>query len=235
MQNLAQYHDENDDGFGGSAAGERLIRGTLLRWNETTGWTDRDGLPPPDMLIVLACAEALQRWQGKRPVETITAKPLPDISALNDAIPTAEWEPGLNGKPKAPWVHQYVAYLIDPVSAGFFTYLNDTVGARIAVENLREKVITMRALRDAKVVPVVKLGHRPMKTNFGMKHRPEFEVVDWRKMGGAIGAPQAAPRIAGPAAPEAKLDAAPANETLASMGEVSTPSFTEILDDEIPF
>ena len=34
----------------------------------------------------------------------------------------------------------------------------------------------MRALRGARVVPVVRLSHRPMKTSFGMKHRPEFEV-----------------------------------------------------------
>ena len=42
----------------------------------------------------------------------------------------------------------------------------------------------MRALRGARVVPVVRLTHRPMKTFVGMKHRPEFEVVDWRQLGG---------------------------------------------------
>ena len=88
------------------------------------------------------------------------------------------------------------------MSGGTFTYLNSTFGARIAVEQLKEKVITMRALRGAKVVPVVRLTHRPMKTFVGMKHRPEFEIVDWRQLGGdgggnALGGPQA-PQLTGP-------------------------------------
>lgn len=45
----------------------------------------------------------------------------------------------------------------------------------------------MRALRGVRVVPVVKLTHRPMKTSFGMKHRPEFEIVGWKRLGGEGG------------------------------------------------
>ena len=155
----------------------------LLRWNETNGWMDRDGLRPPEILLALAVSEALQCWKGKKPIETITEKPLPDVKDLNEAVPEAEWESGLDGKPKPPWEHQVLVYLIDPASGGFYTYLNSTIGAHIAVDHLREKVITMRALRGARVVPVVKLSQRPMKTSFGMKSRPEFEIIELAPVG----------------------------------------------------
>jgi hypothetical protein len=233
MNEVTQYHAD-DDGYSGSLTSGRLIKGQLLRWNETNGWFDRDGLQPPEILLAIALSEALQCWKGKKPVETITAKPLPDINDLNEAVPKSEWELGLDAKPKPPWQHQVIVYLIDPASGGFFTYLNSTIGARIAVDQLREKVITMRALRGARVVPVVKLAHRPMKTAFGMKHRPEFEVVEWRHWGGdggAIAAPRA-PQLAGPAsAPPPKPTAA--EQTIAGMGKPVTAK--EFVDDEIPW
>ena len=234
MREVTQYHDDDDDGYSGSLTSGRLIKGQLLRWNETQGWVDRDGLPPPEIVLAIATAEALQCWKGKRPVETITARPLPDVTALNEAVPKSEWELDLTGKPKGPWVHQVIVYLIDPTSGGFFTYLNSTIGAHIAVEQLREKVITMRALRGARVVPVVKLSHRPMKTAFGMKHRPEFEVVDWKQRGGDGGiiAGPRTPQLNGPA-PASKTTTA--EQTIAGMDDVKPATTKEIIGDEIPW
>ena len=100
------HYDDDDDGYSGSLASGRLIKGQLLRWNETNGWLDRDGLRPPEIMLAIALSEALQCWKGKKPVETITAKPLPNVDTLNSAVPASEWEPGLDGKPKPPWVHQ---------------------------------------------------------------------------------------------------------------------------------
>jgi hypothetical protein len=235
MTSVTQYQND-DDGFSGSVTDGKLIKGQILRWNETNGWTDRDGLRSPEILLVLGCTEALQRWKDKKPLETITAKPLPEINDLNAAVSPSEWEPGLDGRPKPPWVHQVVVYLIDPTSAGFFTYLNSTIGARIAWDHLRERVITMRALRGAKVVPMVKLGHRPMKTNFGMKHRPDFEIISWRSLGAdqAIGAPEQR-KISGPTPTEPKPTSTAAEETLSTMKEVKVPSTAEEIADQIPW
>jgi hypothetical protein len=194
-------------------------------------------------------------------VEEITTKPLPDVNALNEAVPKNEWEPGLDGKPKPPWSHQYVVYLLDPASAGFYTFLNSTTGARIAHEQLREKVITMRALRGARVVPVVKLTHRPMKTFVGMKHRPEFEVIGWKQLGGDGGGGTLAappqPQLSGPSpaalheglatskaattegfqrvAPKPQPPASAADATLSAMEEISEPTTAELLNDELPW
>jgi hypothetical protein len=182
MNDIIKF-DEDDDGFGGSIASSRFIRGQILRWTDIGGWTDRDGLKPPEELLVLASNEGLQRWKDKK-AENITTKPLPDPNELNASIPMAEWEIGTDSKPKPPWAHVAIVYLIDPRTAGLFTYLNSTIGAHIAWDVLREKVKTMRALRGERVLALVRPSSRPMKTKVGMKTRPEFEIIGWRLLGG---------------------------------------------------
>jgi hypothetical protein len=243
--------DDDDDGFGGSIANSRFIRGQILRWSDTGGWSDRDGLQPPEELLVLACHEGLQRWKGKK-AESITTKPLPDPKELNASIPMAEWEPGRDGKPRPPWAHVAIVYLIDVGTAGLFTYLNSTIGAHIAWDVLREKVKTMRALRGEQVLPLVRLSTRPMKTNFGMKTRPEFEIIGWRLLGGGGGnvvdgsgpkvierpkaienrPPETPPAESRPAQ---KKTLTAADATLSTMEEVSFPSLSEEMDDTVPW
>ena len=84
--------------YGGSLTSGRLIKGQILRWNETSGWMDRDGLRPPEIMLAIALSEALQCWKGKKPVETIVDKPLPDVNDLNEAVPRSEWELDLDGQ-----------------------------------------------------------------------------------------------------------------------------------------
>jgi hypothetical protein len=142
-------------------------------------------------------------------------------------------------------VHQVIVYLIDPASGGTFTYLNSTTGAHIAWDQLREKVVTMRALRGTRVVPVVRLTRRPMKTFVGMKQRPEFEIVGWRQLGGDGGIPVTGPQMpqltdaTAASKPEPKSEPKPeptaADATLAALEEVSEPSLSEAMADSIPW
>jgi hypothetical protein len=57
-----------------------------------------------------------------------------------------------------------------------------TAGQRIAIDRLTDKIQTMRMLRGARVVPLVTLSKVTMKTKFGPKPRPEFEIIGWRDM-----------------------------------------------------
>ncbi len=118
-------------------SGDRLTRGTFARWNETTGWIDRDGLPLPDTMLVIGYTTVLQHWKDQKP-EYIT-HPLPDPKALNDAIPVEEWEIGFAGKPTPPWKLTYVIYFVDLKTGALFTYANDTFGAMLAYNNLEEQ------------------------------------------------------------------------------------------------
>ena len=144
---------------------------------------------------------------------------MPDIDELNAKIPQKQWETGLDGKPRPPWQRQCLVYLLDGTNAERFTFINSTVGARIAVENLKDKVKWMRAMRGADVFPLVELSSAPMKTKMGTKIRPDFRVVEWRQLGDGeagpvTGAPPTTPAIGKP---------------------VSPVSSREALDDEIPF
>jgi len=176
---------------------DRVVQGVILRCVDGH-WSCTDDSDPPAQFVVLDTSEALQRWEDQMPVETIrkTAdEPLPDVAELNAAIPQDEWEDGIDGTPRPPWQHQFVAYLLDPKDASIYTYLNSTTGARIAVERLQSRMRWMQALRGVGVKPIVTLGSRPMKTKFGKKERPEFVIEKWVALDGNGGAAVETPQL----------------------------------------
>jgi hypothetical protein len=136
-------------------------------------------------MLVLGTTTALQHWSDGKPIETIATHPLPDVADLNAAIPENEWEPGLDGKPRPPWVLQHVVWLIDPRDASIYTFINSTAGAAIATEKLTSRVRSMRLLRGADVCPTIELRSVSMQTKHGKKARPEFAIVPdgWRLLG----------------------------------------------------
>ena len=83
----------------------------------------------------------------------------------------------MDGRPTPPWQHTVVAYGIDPEGGGTYTYVSSTVGGHIAIDQLDEAVETKRLLAGAQVMPRVRLSERPMKTKYGLKSRPHFEIV----------------------------------------------------------
>ena len=109
----------------------------------------------------------------------------------------------------------------------------------------------MRMLLGARVMPLVALSSKPMKTKFKMSERPDFRIVSWHLPGGDGGmlAAPTAPQLSGPVAAEvptatgAKADPSssgpqpkPAvNATLGGMGGVKPVTSAEVLDDSIPW
>jgi hypothetical protein len=169
-----------------SSGKKRVIHGVLVRCNDGV-WQDRDGIPVPPgtKLLVVGVTRVIQCWQDQEPTDTIFEEPgedLPDVDELNAAIPQSEWELGFDGQPKAPWQLQQVVYMIDVSDAQKFTFASGTIGARIAAENLKDRMLSMKILRGADVVPLVELTNKPMKTRYGSKLRPDFRVVDWREL-----------------------------------------------------
>ena len=94
----------------------------------------------------------LRRWLDKKPVD-IVEHPLPDVDALNAAIPKP-WPPGLNGQEEPPYAVHYVIYFCDPLSGALYTFVNKTYGSKLAYERLEEQIAVVRALRGANVVPI---------------------------------------------------------------------------------
>jgi hypothetical protein len=172
-------HDLTTTEFNFGASTHSIYRGELLKYNANAGGWSLD----LHRVLVTDTFECVQRWSDGKPVETITAQPLPDVERLNREIPRDKYEQGLNG-PRPPWHVQRGLHLIDPADGASFTFISGTVGAKIALERLNERVETMRKLRGGNVLPVVELGSRPMQTKFGERRRPDFTIVGWQSIGG---------------------------------------------------
>jgi hypothetical protein len=162
----------------------RLIVGVLAKCVDGR-WADGDGLPLPSEMLAIGIDRVLRCWGADNDLLDYeverAGEPLPDVDELNSQIPEEEWGSDLNNQPRPPWERGWRVFLLDPATAGVYTFLNSTTGARIGVERLEDRVKMMKALRGNDVVPIVKLDSRPMKTSHGPKQRPEFAVVDWRE------------------------------------------------------
>jgi hypothetical protein len=67
MTNTVTPYDPGpeDDGFRrGSFNSGRLIKGTLIAWNDVEHWHDRDGSTPPSPMLAIKVNEVLQRFCG---------------------------------------------------------------------------------------------------------------------------------------------------------------------------
>jgi hypothetical protein len=195
---------KQDDGFNFNPDG-RLIRGDIPKFRDGR-WTHEGEF------LVVGKKGCLQKWVKNKPVETITEQPLPNVDDLNAAVNVSEWEDGING-PRPPWQYQILVYLLSPKTGAVYTYASGTIGARIAVDRLTERIATMRMLRGDNVVPLVTLDNAPFKTKYGERLRPEFKIIGWRALGG------------GPTEPKA----------IAGITPVDSPTTAEELNDEIGF
>jgi hypothetical protein len=163
-------------------------------------------------LAAIRTGTCLRRWKDGHPDE-IVDHPLPDPDELNAAIPMSEWELGVDGKtPRPPWEYTFKVSLVNLNTGEFFVFASATVGAGIAYDKLRDAVIAMRALRGGEpVVPVVRLSSKPMKTRYGMKSRPSFDIIDWKTPSGPAALPIAPLQLPNGAAPSSSALPEPSN------------------------
>jgi hypothetical protein len=79
-------------------------------------------------------------------------------------------------------------YLIDLRSGKPYTFVTDTAGGRQAVGELKDAIMTVRQAQP-QALPVVQLATSTLKTKYGARPRPSFEIVDWRSGTPAAPAP----------------------------------------------
>ena len=235
---------------------DRVLIGMQANWSAETKWVDRDGLPiPPTPKLVLGMRTILRRWLDKKAIDIIE-HPLPDVDELNASV-QKPWPTGLNGQEEPPYAVYYAVYFCDPQTGALYTYLNKTYGSKVAYERLEEQISVMRALRGTNVVPIVLLDQLLMKTtNFGMKPRPHFQIVDFKVppgseaggelpqsptplLGGANPAATPASKPNASAAPAMMTPQPPAPETSAGltrdqMKSAKPVTVGEMINDELP-
>jgi hypothetical protein len=151
-------------------------------------WT-ADGIPCNDRVLV--CYDrvyAAVHWGENAPIEVrvvARGEPIPDLKALNAAIPQKEWRTGLSGKPEPPWQLQRVLEFLDPETAERLSWpSNVTVaGSSRAAEELEGRIRIVRRLRGEDVYPRIQLSHKFMPTQFGGRERPHLPIVGWVRFG----------------------------------------------------
>jgi hypothetical protein len=156
---------------------------------------------------------------------------------MNEKVPRKEWVEGPSGELRGPWQAQHVLYLLDVGPMDKYTFATGTTGGRIAIRELRDKLVWMRRLRGPNVYPVITLADKFMNTRFGGRQRPFFVIKRWVRLGGEGGEVEALPPPSLPPQTQPDLFAKPAGQSQSDLplNEVKEPSLKEEMGDEIPF
>ena len=241
---LVKDQTQEVDGFDGyedavegqDQQGGGIIQGSVIKFTNESTWVTRDGeeISPNLELVVINVLRVVQRWgKDQKPLETLILEPgqkFPDIEALNEKVPRAEWLKGLNGEPSGPYQAQRVVYLLNPATLDRYTYPTGTTGGAICIRDLTDKVKWMHKFRGSNnVYPVITLSDTFFPTKFGGRQRPHFLIKRWIRLGG-----EEKPALPTPAAP--KLEHSPTTApTQPGVKEVKPPTLAEELNDQLPF
>jgi hypothetical protein len=177
------------DNLGISDPDVRVNQGDFLQ-NTDGKWASGSGVEFAHGTIMLAplTIHAIQHFefdhwvkehtQVKRPKNQAEINAIDEtVAALNAQIPLSDWEIR-HDKPDAPYKHRYGGYLVDPTDAGLYTYLHHTVGAKISICTLEQKIARMSALRGQLLGAVVELRDRTVPGVY-KKIGPWFDMIDW--------------------------------------------------------
>jgi len=85
-----------------------------------------------------------------------------------------------------------------------YTFATGTTGGRIAIRELRDKLVWMRRLRGPNVYPVITLADKFMNTKYGGRQRPHFVIRRWVRLGGDGGEVEALPPPPPPKTPQCR-------------------------------
>jgi hypothetical protein len=223
IDGFAGFEDEVEGATQPESRG--VIRGTCVKFTNEATWvtSDDEELPSGLELIVVDIGRVVQKWKSGQPIETIVLAPgakFPDVNELNAAVPQTEWEEGPDGKPRGPWQAQFVVYLLNGETMDRYTFPTGTTGGAIAVRDLVDRTNWMRRFRGPGVFPIVSLTDVFMRTRFGGRQRPHFDIKRWVKLGDD-----------GTALPAAETPLLPDP----GAQEVKAPTAKEATGDSIPF
>jgi hypothetical protein len=153
------------------------------------------------------------RYQEEHPGDRhIERKELGDLDK-------SEWPKGLDGKPEDPWKFTKHLYLLDLETAADVTFVSNTVGGIIAVQDLCRAIDRHQTRFRTNALPEIELAWTQMATDYGPKPRPLFKVI--------FSAPSAEPEIEPP--PRPQLDRSRAASL--SSGRAASPPPGDIDDD----
>jgi len=184
---LAPVNDGWNSPIDDEGAG-RQIQGTLLRYDDKQWFTGKEKtvISNGTRLIALDIKKGWKRWGNGKVVEFVTEidSHYPKRHELGHDDERV-WECGPGDKPTDPWQNSREALLINPHSCAAYTFCTASAGGRSAVDDLQNAVRNARRVR-AGVVPMISLEWQPMPTDYGIKSKPYFKIVDWSIPGAEV-------------------------------------------------
>jgi hypothetical protein len=237
LNNLARQF--STDGWNDAATepDNRVIKGDLLKFRDGRWYVGSVQIADRTSLVALATAAYWQLWIAAKSTQIIMREPggvLPDRRELSYLDPQ-EWPIGLSGDRQDPWQDTRAVFLADPKTARAFTFCTSSMGGHEAVRTLSGQIARMRVAKPG-VLAVVALSAAEMKTRYGLKSKPLFEVTGW--VGGEtlppeIELPQEAPRVVNE---EAAARAARIHiESGLNKAKIETEPQAQVPIDEVPW
>ena len=167
------------------------VRGPRVWFDASTYYIGEKSKPASKgaQFYVTGLAEGWQKLQaGQQPsyIMKVSGRPAP----VKPDVPESEWPKDLSGNPKHPWLWTRYLYLLSVDTGVTSTFTSNTIGGRIAIDELLQQIQAMRSMNSMRqgAIPIVKLESELFKTQFGMKPRPHFAIQGWRCANGdAIG------------------------------------------------
>src|SRR5262249_24979109 len=128
---------------------------------------------------VIDKSDGWQKLSKGVPPEYVVRKP-GQVRLPLPHVDEQDWPIDLNGKPSHPWKLTRYLYLIDTNSGEVSTFWSDTIGGRVAFDELSEQVKVTRSVQpDA--IAVIALESTLMPTQFGSKKpRPYFRIAGYK-------------------------------------------------------
>jgi hypothetical protein len=174
-----------DDGFAvAERGGTNLIKGILTKFSDSVYRASKTEVvqqaPDGPAFVVVGIVTAWVTWKSGKPSHKVThnGQIHPYREDLGD-LDQSEWEIGIGGLPSDPHRDTRYVYLVNLRSGKTYTLVGDTIGMRQAVGELKDAIAIVRQARPG-ALPVVQLATTTMKTKYGMRPRPSFEIIDWR-------------------------------------------------------
>jgi hypothetical protein len=156
-----------------------LIVGRILKFKDGQYSVDKNYHPGGGRYGVRDVVFCWVHWQDGKPVEHRITAP-GDYHPERDELPDQDqelWPAGING-PSDPWRDTRYLQLIDQKTGADYTFITDTHGGHRGVGDLKAQIRNVRQAHSG-AVPIIALGTTMMKTKYGMRPRPQFDVADW--------------------------------------------------------
>jgi hypothetical protein len=187
QSNALKIHDGFDEGIDPTAspirgASTRFKDGVYLAFGEEIDVENRS-------FVVLDRFEGWQKLQKDTPPKYLM-RTRGELRPPKPHVAESDWPINLNGQPEHPWKWTIYLYLFDVETGEVSTFWSNTIGGRIAVEQLADQVKFMRQAKPG-ALPVVALESRDMPTQFGgTKPRPHFRILGYKQRDNVTGGEQ---------------------------------------------